>query len=457
MKVELTKSAVQGFEHPAGGNYIVTDDHPDAPTGFGLRVSKTVKTYVVKLRVSGKMVTATVGRHPELLLGRGVPPERNARFLAGAIVARLRGGEDVNAVKREEAIASRAGAKTLGDLFDDWRHGYLNNPKRKARPNTLLAVQKARERLGDVLMSRPADKLSYKELEVFFQEKAKEHLTASEQTIRWVSAVYNRANDQLQLDALEADVEPTLYRNPAKLLAMKGYLRDKSELERDYAKKGVRRPLSGQAMGFRRWMDYILDARSRFNSRTAADYMLVTVVMGYRRMETKTLKWRHRMKDSEAAQGNFVDMENRLIVLHVTKNRYMHVLPIPDYLYGLLCERRELVGKKTPWVFPAYSRSPLRKVEHYSDSRGFMDGVTAATNVRFSEHDLRRTFGNIMSQLKMPTTVAKQLLNHKQGDGVTGLYTAQSNEQLVATINEIETEMLSYATAGPKGQPKTIA
>ena len=85
-----------------------------------------------------------------------------------------------------------------------------------------------------------------------------------------------------------------------------------------------------------------------------------------------------------------------------------------------------------------------------------MAGLKSATGVLFSEHDLRRTFGNIVNQMKMPTTLAKQLLNHKHGDGATGLYTAQSLEQLREVLNDIETEMLSYATANPKGTSKVL-
>jgi integrase len=298
--------------------------------------------------------------------------------------------------------------------------------------------------------------VSYKDLEAFFEVKAATHLSAAEQTIRWVSTVYNRANERLQLDALEANVEPALYRNPATIFAMKGHLRDRSELERDYELKGVRKPLSGNVKNFRKWLDYVLDARSRQTSRTAADYMLMTVIMGYRRMETKSLRWRHGMTDAEALKGNYVDLNERVVVLHETKNRYLHVLPIPDYIFGLLVERKGLVGKRTPWVFPAVSRSSLRKVEYYKDSRSFMQGLKVATEVLFSEHDLRRTFGNIVAQMKMPTTLAKQLLNHVQGDGATALYTKQSLEQLREVMNDIETEMLSHATRSPKGLSKAI-
>lgn len=35
MKVELSKGAVPSFKYAEKEHYIVTDDHPDAPTGLG--------------------------------------------------------------------------------------------------------------------------------------------------------------------------------------------------------------------------------------------------------------------------------------------------------------------------------------------------------------------------------------------------------------------------------------
>lgn len=176
-----------------GRFYDVGDLHKDAPVGFSLRVNKRSKTYIVQVRQGAKVVTATVGRHPDLLIGKDVAPDRNARLLAAELSARIRRGEDVNEAKREERVAARAGRPTLRVLFEHWLEEYQSSAKRDPRPNTIAAVLKAMDRLGPALLDRDAADITWRDLEVFFKDKAtkKGHLTAAEQTIRWVSTAYS--------------------------------------------------------------------------------------------------------------------------------------------------------------------------------------------------------------------------------------------------------------------------
>jgi len=265
---------VVGFEPNTKGRYYEVDDmHRDAPPGFALRVNKRVKTYILVARQGAKVKTATVGHHPELLIGKDVPPERNARLLAAEILARIRRGEDVNATKRAARVAAKTGRPTLRALFEQWLDEYQSSAKRDPRKNTIAAVHKAMDRLGDEFLDRDARDVTWRDLESFFKDKAtkKGHLTAAEQTIRWVSTVYNRANHRLTLDALQEKVQPTLYVNPAGIFIQTGALRDGPELERDYDRKGVRRPLSGTREHFQKWLDYVLAARHDGSSRTGAD------------------------------------------------------------------------------------------------------------------------------------------------------------------------------------------
>lgn len=437
-------------------HYDIHDAHKEAPTGFRLRVNRSVKTYILVQRVGSKVKTVTVGRHPDLLLGTGVAPDRNARLVAAELSARLRRGEDINQTKREERIAAQKSDVTLRVLFQRWMDDYVASAKRDPRKNTIAAVEKAQQRLGDKLLETPADELTWRDLETFFVDKAakKGHLTAAEQTIRWVSAVYNKENHRITLDALQAKNQPSLYANPAEIFIKTGALRNNAELERDYDKKGVRRPLSGQREHFQKWLDYVVSARDDLNkSRTGADYMLLTVVLGMRRNETAGLLWNDRLSKApdpgHALRGyNFVDLDNAVVVLDVTKNRYTHRIPIPGFVLQILKERRLLVGD-SPFVFPRVSRSKLAKSTHYNDPRSFLEEVKKAIKVNFSMHDLRRTFGNVVTAMGLPDRLARQFLNHKSG-GVVARYADQSLEQLRPVIEDIEDEMLAYATASPK-------
>lgn len=437
-------------------HYDIHDAHKEAPTGFRLRVNRSVKTYILVQRVGSKVKTVTVGRHPELLLGTGVAPDRNARLVAAELSARLRRGEDINQTKREERIAAKKSEVTLRVLFSRWMADYVASAKRDPRENTIAAVEKAQQRLGDKLLDTAADELTWRDLEAFFVDKATKrgHLTAAEQTIRWVSAVYNKENHRITLDALQAKGQPNLYANPAEIFIKTGALRNNAELERDYDKKGVRRPLSGQREHFQKWLDYVVAARhDPKRSRTGADYMLLTVFLGMRREETAGLVWNDRLSRApdtgHPLRGhNFIDLDRAVVVLNVTKNRYAHRIPIPGFILQIMRERRLLVGD-SPFVFPRVSRSKLARATHYNDPRSFLEQVKTGIKVNFAIHDLRRTFGNVVTEMGLPDRLAKQLLNHKSG-GVVGKYADQSLEQLRPVMEDVEDEMLAYATNSPK-------
>ena len=134
--------------------------------------------------------------------------------------------------------------------------------------------------------------------------------------------------------------------------------------------------------------------------------MLVTVVLGLRRSETMGLLWHDRISKVPApthpkAGINFIDMDNAVLVLNQTKNRYQHRLPIPGFLLHLLRERRLLVGD-SPFVFPRVSKSKLARSLHYNDPRAFLESVKKGIKVAFGVHDLRRTFGNVVTNMEPP-------------------------------------------------------
>lgn len=430
-------------------HFTVLDAHPSSPTGFGIRVLKSVKTYVLQVRHGHAVRTVTVGRHPDLLIGKDVPPDRNARLIAAELSSRLRRGEDINATRRLERISSQRREQTLRDLFASFLKNYQEDAKRPARANTVKAIEGAMRRLGDELLNKPASQVSWTDIRDFFQNKAirSKHITAAEQTVRWVSAVFNTENDRRTLEALAAGVEPVVLRNPAGLFAKTGALRANSELQRDYDKKRVRKPISASANDFTKWLDFVLAARGRQSSRTGADYLLLTLITGCRRNETSGLLWHDKLQGSELSEVNFVDMDAEVLVLNNTKNRHVHKLPLPPFAVQLLKERRQIVGA-SKYVFPATSTSPLRQSGHYTDPRAFMKSVKEATKVDFAMHDLRRTFANIVTNMAIPTTLTQQLLNHK-ASSVTAAYTAQSLEQLKVFMTQIEQKIFSFASTPP--------
>lgn len=228
--------------NPGGTPFIVLDAHKDAPVGFGVRVNRTKKSYVLVRRVGSKAISTTVGHHPDLLIGNDVPPERNARLIAADVASRVRRGEHPAQERRPKRAQEALAGATLRRLFEQWLEDYRSSVKRDPRANTNNAVEKAMQRLGDRLLDKRADDVSWKYIAAFFGQKAGQsgHVTAAEQTVRWVSAAYNKANDRLMLDAVHGRGQPRLYINPTAIFASTGALRDASELQRDYENSAAR-------------------------------------------------------------------------------------------------------------------------------------------------------------------------------------------------------------------------
>lgn len=66
--VDNGKIVEQG-KNPNDRHYIVQDLHPQAPTGFGLRVNKTSKSYILRIRDGTKVKTITIGRRGRFAAG----------------------------------------------------------------------------------------------------------------------------------------------------------------------------------------------------------------------------------------------------------------------------------------------------------------------------------------------------------------------------------------------------
>jgi len=191
----------------------------------------------------------------------------------------------------------------------------------------------------------------------------------------------------------------------------------------------------------------------------ARDYLLFTLHTGLRRNETATLRWSQ------------VDFEDATFTIPDTKNKEPHTLPLSDYLYQLLKNRKDgleveleaataaqtaalvtldtLTKKQwqtisnrvalaesrlaSQWVFPGEG-----KTGHIVEPKSAIDTIIEATGIIFSCHDLRRTFATIAESLDLSRYTIKDLLNHKrQEDDVTGGYIILEVERLREPMQKI--------------------
>jgi integrase len=151
----------------------------------------------------------------------------------------------------------------------------------------------------------------------------------------------------------------------------------------------------------------------------ARDFMVFTLLTGMRFGETRMLKW------------SYVDFENKILTVprEITKCDREHRLPLSAFLIDLL-RKRQKYGKNSEWVFP----STRMRNKPISASVGIVRRVRAKSKIKFTMHDLRRTFLTMGEKLEVPVYALKRLVNHSVSNDMTGRY-------LVLDIDRIRVHM----------------
>jgi integrase len=170
-------------------------------------------------------------------------------------------------------------------------------------------------------------------------------------------------------------------------------------------------------------------------SATARDYLLLLLFTGLRRREATSLRWEH------------VDLAARIIRLPAanTKGGRKLDLPMSDVVYKLL-EARHAVGREGPFVFPADSKSG-----HIEEPAFPLEQVAAATGIRVSPHDLRRTFVTAAESADISPLALSALVNHSLGRDVTSGYVVMTAERLRGPAQRVADRL--KALMGLSGQP----
>lgn len=121
-----------------GVAYTIFDEHRDAPTGFGVKIAKTKKTYIIQRRVSGgKVIKAKVGNVSDFSnIDMARDKARNLIQVAKDT------GQNPNAIARLR-LASEI---TLSEAFVQDREHLLGRPT-PAKTNSLKVFDKAVSKL----------------------------------------------------------------------------------------------------------------------------------------------------------------------------------------------------------------------------------------------------------------------------------------------------------------------
>jgi len=181
------------------------------------------------------------------------------------------------------------------------------------------------------------------------------------------------------------------------------------------------------------WIKAVINLDKIQQDTTTRDYLLLLLLTGLRRTEAATLK-----------KAN-VDIAGKLLTVRDTKNGDDHTLPLPDFLVSIL--KPHVETGESPYVFPGTG-----KTGYLVEPRKMKAHVTKISGVKFTLHDLRRTFITVAESLDIPAYALKRLLNHKMTNDVTAGYIIADPERLRGPMNKICDYMLGKADSSITAQ-----
>lgn len=151
----------------------------------------------------------------------------------------------------------------------------------------------------------------------------------------------------------------------------------------------------------------------RYPNPTARDYLKFLALTGLRRQEAADLKW-----------GN-VNFDSATFIVYDTKNGGDLELPLSNYCLGILRDRANR-AQGSPFVFSSEDLGSAFNLSTFCVQK-----IGIEIGLKWTPHDLRRTFLTIGDELDVPLHVLKRLANHSQmNSDITMRYIQASVDRL---------------------------
>ena len=393
--MKLTKRSIDSLPLPETGQALYWDD--ELP-GYGLRVTKGAKTFIVQRRVAGKTVRVTLGKYGQLT------PDQ-ARKLAVKNLAELVQGVNVNAAKEAEKLQG----VTLAEAYQ----AFVKS--RSLTSNTLNQYQRSMRLTFADWSGKPLTAINRALVERRFEEASKRGEALANRDFRFLRALLNFAMEKY----CTPDGEPLVPSNPCnRLTALKRWHRIE------------RRTRHIEPHQLKAWFAALEHQPEDSDHRnTVRDFCAFLLLTGCREQEAARLRWAD------------VDLDAAKVTFPETKNHKTHVLPVGPWLAELL-ERRQR-QRTSAYVFPADNQTG-----HLLNHRKAILVICRDSGVEYRCHDLRRTFASIASvhlERSLSAYTLKRLLNHSSGGDVTSGYVQVGVEDLREPMQQIEDFVLKCA------------
>jgi len=385
---KITKSFVDKLVLPEKGQVFYRDSELK---GFAVRVTQGgSKAFVLEKRINRKLKRITLGRYPELTV-------EMARKEALKYLGEIATGIDPIA-KRQQ---SQAETMTLWQVWQDYRRikSYL-------KENTYVQYEMyLHGELKDWKTKRLVD-ITKDMISTRHGKLLKSHSPSYANTaMRVLSAIYKFAKNQYE-DNNGLSLFP---HNPVDRL---GQIKAWAKEPR---RQNVIKPKQ-----FAPWYEALQEMKFNTGAEShhvAADYMLFLLLTGLRKNEGARLTWDN------------VDLEEGTIHIPDTKNKEPLTLPLSDVLIAILNYR--LRFKINDYVFSS------RKAQYLAYPEKALKHLTETSRIKFTFHDLRRTFITVAESLDISGYAIKRLVNHKNGNDVTEGYIITNHDRLRAPMQRI--------------------
>lgn len=374
--MKLTKSNIDKINPPQETAQAFYRD--DQLKGFALRITKNgIKSFIVEKSINGKVKRITLGRYGELTA-------EQARKEAQKLLGKIATGIDPIAEKQTAKLQS----VSLYGTFE----AYLKTRK-TLKPKTIYDYENVmcnafKDWSKQPIINITKDKVA-KRHELLGEERGAAYANLS---MRLLRALFNFAMEQYE----DSKGHALITENPVKRL---------SQTRAWYRVK--RRETFIKRHELPDWYSEVM----KLTNETLRDYLLFILFTGLRRQEAAKLKW------------SDIDLKAKTLTIIDTKNSQRHILPLSDYLYELLENRKQYAVND--YIFHGNGQGG-----YIVEPRKQMARITKATDIHFTVHDLRRTFITIAESLDIPVYALKKLLNHKMSSDVTAGYVVIDVERL---------------------------
>lgn len=399
-KIKFTKPKLSSIEPPESGR---TDYYDTEAKGLQLRVTAGgTKTFAVRKRIDTKMVRTTLGRFPDMAIDQ-------ARRQAAQKVAEMLDGVNPNDAKR----VARARGVTLKECLDD----YLSTRADLAE-STIKGYQQSMGKHLEAWYTKPLKEISRDMVEQRHKRISEKHPVAANNVMRTLRALFNFANGKYE----GAEGEVLFADNPVSRLSH----------NRQWTPEKRRQTIikSGELAGWFMGVDTLRDDAHGDTNEPAyvvADYLEFILLTGLRRDDALKLRWDQVELDAAIMNP----------VIHKKKQEVIS-LPLSDYVMGIL--KRRYANRVNEYVFTGrYGK------ERMDDPKKQIAKVVERTGIKFSSHDLRRTFITVAGSLELSGYTVKRLCTHTISNDVTGGYIIFDAERLREPSQRIETMILKQA------------